>query len=99
MPGRNRLPKPEYKQHLIRDKLQGKGQACDMGDAMVIKAATEGQVKTDFFAMRNASDPRIKNPSGDMKQADEEAGYIYRKYGVYTTAASVIASWTIIANS
>ncbi len=80
-------------------KLQGKGRACDMGDAMVIKAAKECSIPTQYFAVRNASDPQIKNPSGDMKKADEEAGYIYRRFGVYTTAASVIASWAIITNS
>ncbi len=80
-------------------KLQGKGQSCDMGDAMVIKAAMESPIQTDCFAVRNASDPQIKNPSGDMKEADKEAGYIYRRFGVYTTAASVIASWAIITNS
>lgn len=79
-------------------KLQGKGQACDMGDAMVIKAAREGKVRTRYYAVRNASDPQIKNPSGDMKEADKEAGAIYRKYGVYTTAASVIASWAIVTS-
>jgi nucleoside phosphorylase len=78
--------------------LHGLGQACDMGDAMV------GQVMQQFksipwYAIRNASDPQIPDPSGvTYAQADKEAGDIYQKYGPFTTAASVIASWAIIAS-
>jgi nucleoside phosphorylase len=82
-------------------KLQGLGQACDMGDAMVGRAlANFPGVK--WFAIRNASDPQVPmtgNTPQDYEQADHEAGNIYKKYGGYTTAASVIATWAIIAAS
>jgi nucleoside phosphorylase len=77
-------------------KLQGLGQACDMGDAMV------GQVMQQFpkiawHAIRNASDPQIPQPAGTtLEQANKEAGDIYQEYGAFTTAASVIASWAVI---
>jgi C1A family cysteine protease/nucleoside phosphorylase len=76
--------------------LQASGaRACDMGDAMV------GLTLQDFhdlhwYAIRNASDPQIANPSGDMKAAKKQAGEIYAEYGAFTTAASVIAAWAVI---
>ena len=77
------------------DKLQGLGRACDMGDAMV------GNVMQSFshiswYAIRNASDPQIPNPSGNFEQAGKEAGHIYSKFGGLTTAASAIATWAVI---
>jgi len=81
-------------------KLQGLGQVCDMGDAMVGRAlANFPQVL--WYAIRNASDPQIPMTADtpeDLKKADEEAGNIYQKYGGYSTAASVIATWAIIAS-
>ena len=78
-------------------KLEGLGRACDMGDAMI------GNVMQSFphvawHAIRNASDPQIPNPSGDIEAAKQEAGQIYSKYGAFTTAASVIATWAVLTN-
>lgn len=79
-------------------KLQGLGQACDMGDAMVGNALQQFP-NVKWHAIRNASDPQIPNPSGNIEQAKQEAGQIYSKYGVFTTAASVIATWAVIQAS
>jgi nucleoside phosphorylase len=76
-------------------KLQGLGQACDMGDAMVADALQEFP-NLRFYAIRNASDPQIPDPSGNIKAAKQTAGEIYVKYGAFTTAASAIASWAVI---
>jgi nucleoside phosphorylase len=76
-------------------KLQGLGQACDMGDAMVANAL-QGFSDLRFYAIRNASDPQIPDPSGNIAAAKKEAGEIYSKYGPFTTAASAIASWAVI---
>jgi nucleoside phosphorylase len=76
-------------------KLQGLGQVCDMGDAMVGQAM-QAHSEVKWFAIRNASDPQIPNPSNDIKAASKEAGEIYAKCGAFTTAASVIATWAII---
>jgi hypothetical protein len=43
--------------------LQGLGRACDMGDAMVGQAL-QGVSGLDWYAVRNASDPQIADPSG-----------------------------------
>jgi nucleoside phosphorylase len=78
--------------------LHGLGQACDMGDAMVGQVMSQTQFKNiSWYAIRNASDPQIPDSGGvTFAEADKEAGTIYRDYGAFTTAASVIASWAII---
>jgi len=76
-------------------KLQGLGRACDMGDAMVGNAMQETP-KVAWYAIRNASDPQMPDPSGNIEAAKQQAGQIYSKYGGFTTAASVIASWAVI---
>ncbi|MGA8192359.1 MAG: hypothetical protein WB902_03200 [Acetobacteraceae bacterium] len=76
-------------------KLQGLGRACDMGDAMVGNAM-QAFPHLAWYAIRNASDPQIPDPSGDIRKAAQQAGQIYAKYGALTTAASVIATWAVI---
>jgi len=76
-------------------KLQGLGQVCEMGDAMVA-SALQGISGLTWHAVRNASDPQIANPNNNIKAADEQAAQIYAKYGGLTTAASVITSWAIV---
>lgn len=74
--------------------LEALGRACDMGDAMVGKAVS-GLVP-QWFAIRNASDPQIPNPTKNIKTAKAAAGKIYSEYGAFTTAASAIATWAVI---
>jgi uridine phosphorylase len=76
-------------------KLQGLGQVCEMGDAMVA-SALQGIEGLSWYAVRNASDPQIPNPTDNLKQAEQEAAQIYAKYGGLTTAASVITTWAIV---
>jgi nucleoside phosphorylase len=76
--------------------LTGLGRACDMGDAMVADALQSSQPGLAWYAIRNASDPQIPNPTNNISKADQEAAAIYAKYGGLTTAASVIATWAVI---
>jgi hypothetical protein len=76
-------------------KLEGLGRACDMGDAMVGHAMQDCP-GVDWYAVRNASDPQIPNPDGDINAANHKAGQIYAEWGAFTTAASAIATWAII---
>jgi hypothetical protein len=76
-------------------KLQGLGRACDMGDSMVGHAMQDCP-GVDWYAVRNASDPQIPNPGGDINAANHKAGQIYAEWGAFTTAASAIATWAII---
>ena len=75
--------------------LEGLGRTCDMGDAMVANAL-QSLPNIAWYSIRNASDPQIANPSGNMEQASRQAAEIYAKYGGLTTAASVIATWAVI---
>ena len=75
--------------------LQGLGRACDMGDAMVAQAL-QAFPGIAWHSIRNASDPQIPNPGGDMAEAGSQAGRIYARYGGLTTAASLIATWAVI---
>jgi hypothetical protein len=76
-------------------KLQSLGRVCEMGDAMVAQALQD-YPKIKRFAIRNASDPQIPNPTGNIKTAKQQAGEIYMKYGAFTTAGSAIATWAVI---
>jgi nucleoside phosphorylase len=76
-------------------KLQGLGRACEMGDAMVFQALEDFR-DVKRYAIRNASDPQIANPNGDIRAAENQAGQIYTKYGAFTTAGSAIATWAVI---
>jgi nucleoside phosphorylase len=77
-------------------KLQAPGhRTCDMGDAMVGQAL-QTQSKLKWFAIRNASDPQIPNPTNNIAAANKTAEQIYSDYGAFTTAASVIATWAVI---
>ncbi len=75
--------------------LQGLGQACEMGDAMVA-SALQGIAGLSWYAIRNASDPQIPNPTKNLKEAEQQAAQIYAKYGGLTTAGSVITTWAIV---
>ena len=76
-------------------KLQGLGRACDMGDAMVGQAL-QAFPSTDWYSIRNASDPQMPNPDNNIKQAGAAAQNIYSEWGAFTTAASAISSWAVI---
>lgn len=76
-------------------KLQGLGQVCEMGDAMVASALS-GIDGLKWYAVRNASDPQIPNPDHNIEAADKQAAQIYAKYGGLTTAASVVTSWALV---
>jgi nucleoside phosphorylase len=77
-------------------RLQGPGRrACDMGDAMVGQALRSHK-HVKWFAIRNASDPQMPNANHDLEKAKVAAGQIYSRYGAFTTAASVIASWAVV---
>src|SRR5262249_42496969 len=76
-------------------KLQGLGRVCELGDAMVGNAM-QTRPEIDWYAVRNASDPQIPNPDGDIKAANHKAGQIYAEWGPSPPAASAIATWAII---
>jgi hypothetical protein len=79
-------------------KLEGLGRVCEMGDAMVGQAL-QAFPDVKWYAIRNASDPQIPNPTNNIEEAKKQAGEIYTKYGPFTTAGSAIATWAVLSSS
>jgi nucleoside phosphorylase len=80
-------------------QLQGMGQACDMGDAMVGQVMQQFK-KISWYAIRNASDPQMPVPADrGFKDPDSESNHIYVAFGALTSAASVIASWAVVSST
>jgi len=76
--------------------LQGLGQACDMGDASLGLVIDQmGGGAPEWAAIRNASDPQIDGTLTPGQQSDG-AFKTYTKYGGVTSAASVLATWSLI---
>lgn len=75
--------------------LQELGNACEMGDATLGLVLSQMASAPQWVAIRNASDPQI---DGNLSPADrrKRAGLYYRNYGGFTTAASLIACWSVI---
>jgi nucleoside phosphorylase len=78
-------------------KLEGLGRVCEMGDAMVAQAL-QSSPNVQWYSIRNASDPQIQNPNNNIEAAKKQAGEIYTKYGAFTTAGSVIATWAVLSS-
>lgn len=85
----------EFDDTLNSAHLQELGQACDMGDASLGLALA--QIKTDlrWTAIRNASDGQMDGTlSRDQQRA--QAAAIYKRYGLYTSVGSILATWAVI---
>jgi hypothetical protein len=76
-------------------KLQGAGRICDVADAMVGMTLQPFR-NTQWFAIRNASEPQIPNPNNNIQEASMQAAQIYAQYAAFTSAGSVIATWAVI---
>jgi len=78
--------------------LQALGSACEMGDA-VLGLAMQGRPNgPTWLAIRNASDPQM-DASLPKPQRDAAAARIYQRYGTFTTAGSVLATWAVIRHA
>lgn len=76
-------------------ELQGHGDACEMGDAVLGYVCRELGAGAPSYAMvRNVSDPQIDS-------SDQEAGalanYIYAHFGRWSSVCSAIVCWAIVA--
>ena len=80
--------------------LQSLGAAVEMGDAvlgMVIDSM--GTQAPKWAAIRNASDPQINDAGLTLKEAADQAGQIYEKFGYWTTIPSAIACWATVRDN
>jgi hypothetical protein len=74
--------------------LKGKGDVCEMGDAVlgsVCQALGAGAPR--YSAVRNVSDPEVDSSDPD---ASALAGYIYEHFGRWSSVCSAIVCWAIV---
>jgi hypothetical protein len=80
-----------------RYHLQGKGAVSEMGDAILgLVASRMGKKAPRWVAVRNVSDPQIKNQGTPHEQA-HRAALIYKGFGRWSTVCSALVCWALIA--
>jgi Phosphorylase superfamily len=73
--------------------LQGKGDVCEMGDAILAYVCAELGADAPAYAMvRNVSDPQIDSSD---PEAPKLANWIYEQFGRWSSVCSAIACWGI----
>jgi nucleoside phosphorylase len=78
-------------------KLQGLGDASEMGDAVLgMVAQSLGSSAPAWLAIRNVSDPEIA-AEGTLKQQAQAAATIYKAYGRWSSVCSAIVCWAAVA--
>lgn len=76
-------------------ELKGKGDVCEMGDAVLGYVCRElGASAPDYVMVRNVSDPEIDSSD---PEASKLAGYIYEHFGRWSTVCSAIVCWAVVA--
>lgn len=76
-------------------ELKGKGDACEMGDAVLGYVCDElGAGAPEYVMVRNVSDPEIDSAD---PEASALANYIYEHFGRWSTVCSAIVCWAIVA--
>ena len=79
-------------------KLQGLGDVCEMGDAVLGLVASEiGDGAPRWLAIRNVSDPQISADGLTLKQQAAIAAQIYKGFGRWSSICSAITCWASIA--
>jgi hypothetical protein len=79
-------------------KLQGLGDVCEMGDAVLGLVASEiGDGAPRWLAIRNVSDPQISADGLTLKQQAAIAAQIYKSFGRWSSVCSAITCWASIA--
>ncbi len=77
-------------------KLQGLGDASEMGDAVLGMVAQSLDDPPPWLAIRNVSDPQIA-AEGTLKQQAQAAATIYKAYGRWSSVCSAIVCWAAVA--
>jgi nucleoside phosphorylase len=76
--------------------LKGKGDVCEMGDAVLGSVCQSmGAAAPNYVAVRNVSDPQVDSSDPD---AGKLANYIYEHYGRWSSVCSAIICWAIVAD-
>ncbi len=75
--------------------LKGKGDICEMGDAVLGSVCQSlGAAAPDYAAIRNVSDPEVDSSDPD---AGALADYIYEHFGRWSSVCSAIVCWAVVA--
>jgi nucleoside phosphorylase len=75
--------------------LKGKGDVCEMGDAVLgLACQSLGSNAPAYVAVRNVSDPEVDSSD---PQASQLANFIYENFGRWSSVCSAIACWAIVA--
>lgn len=75
--------------------LKGKGDVCEMGDAVLGSVCQSlGAAAPNYVAVRNVSDPEVDSSDPD---AGKLANYIYEHFGRWSSVCSSIVCWGIVA--
>jgi nucleoside phosphorylase len=75
--------------------LKGKGDACEMGDAILGSVCQSlGAGAPNYVVVRNVSDPQVDSSDPD---AGKLANYIYEHFGRWSSVCSAIVCWAIAA--
>jgi hypothetical protein len=77
-------------------KLQGLGNASEMGDAVLGMVVKSLGGAPPWLAIRNVSDPEIA-AEGTLKQQAQAAATIYKAYGRWSSICSAIVCWAAVA--
>ena len=77
-------------------KLQGLGDASEMGDAVLGMVVQSLDDPPAWLAIRNVSDPQIA-AEGTLKQQAQAAATIYMAYGRWSSVCSAIVCWAAVA--
>ena len=79
-------------------KLQGLGDASEMGDAVLGLVVQQLEAKAPpWIVVRNVSDPQIKSDGLSINQQADIAAKIYKAFGRWSTVCSAIVCWALIA--
>jgi nucleoside phosphorylase len=70
----------------------------EMDDATLPLALSTISAAPRWCSVRNASDPQVSSSLGDLEAQKAWAAKIYAEYGYWTTVASAIGSWAVIAD-
>jgi nucleoside phosphorylase len=75
--------------------LKGKGDVCEMGDAVLGSVCQSlGAAAPNYAAVRNVSDPEVDSSDPD---ASKLANYIYEHFGRWSSVCSAIVCWGIVS--
>jgi len=76
--------------------LKGMGAVCEMGDAILgLVTSRMGKAAPAWVAVRNVSDPQIKD-EGTLQDQEHEAAQIYKGFGRWSSVCSAIVCWALI---